>query len=74
VVHQKRYLLYSIQNLYEKFCFENEGEDVCRTTFYELRPFFVMKPKLNDREQCLCLKCSNLQVLICLKYILCADY
>jgi hypothetical protein len=58
---QIRYLLYSMTNLYEKFVSEF-GTILSKSTFCSKRPFFVCKPKINDREQCLCMRCANLQV------------
>jgi hypothetical protein len=62
-VHQIRYLQASLSTLYHKFCSEN-GALISRSTFNHMRPFFVLKPQLNDREQCMCLQCSNLQVTL----------
>jgi hypothetical protein len=33
------------------------------STFIKNRPFYCLKPKINDREQCLCKTCCNLQIL-----------
>jgi hypothetical protein len=58
---QVRYLLSTMECLYHKFTFEF-GQLMSRSSFYKLRPFYVLKPKLNDRNQCLCIQCTNLQV------------
>ena len=60
---QKRFLNFSIEFLYEKFKSEN-NEAIGRTTFFTNRPFHVIKPKVNDRDQCLCIQCCNTQVNI----------
>lgn len=66
---QKRYLNFSVDFLFEKFKSENPNSSIGRTTFYKGRPFFVVKPKINDREQCLCIQCSNTQVIIIYMHI-----
>jgi hypothetical protein len=48
--------------LYEKFLSENPTQ-ICFSTFRKGRPFFCLSPKVNDREQCLCQTCCNLQHL-----------
>jgi hypothetical protein len=60
---QIHFLNYSIDNLYHKFCSEN-GELIGKTTFRNWKPFFVIKPRVSDRKQCLCQICENLQVNI----------
>jgi len=58
---QKRFLNFSIEFLFEKFS-SKTNQEVGRSTFNANRPFFVVKPKINDREQCLCIQCANTQV------------
>ena len=41
---------------------ENLG-NISIITFRRRRPFYCLIPKVNDRQQCLCLTCSNLQHL-----------
>jgi hypothetical protein len=59
---QIRYLSDSIHNLWTRFDSEFSELSVSRTLFYYSRPFFVLQPRLSDREQCGCIKCCNLQV------------
>jgi hypothetical protein len=69
---QRRYLWYSLRTLHSKFCSEN-GEVISYATFCRLRPFYVLFPRMNNRESCVCIKCANLQVcyLIILRHIVC---
>jgi hypothetical protein len=62
IKEQIRYLNHSMDILYEKWCTEN-GCDMSRSSFYQMRPFYVLRPRLSDREQCLCGECANLQVI-----------
>jgi nitric oxide synthase oxygenase domain/subunit len=59
---QIRYLSDSINNLWDIFQAEYSDATISRTMFYRARPFYVLCPKLSDREQCGCIKCCNLQV------------
>jgi hypothetical protein len=59
---QLRYLQHNVGVLHAKFGAENPTLEVGKSTFYQNRPFFVLKPKLKDRAQCLCMKCCNIQV------------
>lgn len=61
---QNRYLSSSIGLLYEKYISENENSTVSRATFHHLRPKFVLIPKLQNRDMCLCFKCDNYQLLL----------
>jgi hypothetical protein len=62
VKEQIRYLTDTIHNLWLRFDSEYPQLAVTRTLFYASRPFYIIQPRLNDREQCGCIKCSNLQV------------
>lgn len=59
---QIRYLNDSIETLWVIFKAEYPNESVGRTIFYLHRPFYVLPPEIQDRQQCGCLKCCNLQV------------
>ena len=65
---QKRYLTFTQEVLYEKFESEYPGL-VGRSTFYNYRPFWVLRPRINDRETCLCVRCCNIQVSQSIFYI-----
>lgn len=62
--YQKRFLLSSVDDIFQKFKTENPMFPVSRATFFFLRPKFVMRPKLSDREMCLCIKCENPKLLL----------
>lgn len=57
---QKRLLRDSLKILYEKFCRETTSK-VSFSTFCRHRPFYVVRPKLSDRDSCLCKRHSNMQ-------------
>lgn len=61
---QKRYLLFPMHTLYEKFLSENPSVQISRSTFYKCKPKHVVHPRLQDRQLCLCEKCSNTQLYI----------
>lgn len=64
---QKRYLKDSIKNLHTKYI-ESGFPPVSYTTFTRLKPFWVLKPKINARDTCLCAKHANMELLMtCLK-------
>jgi hypothetical protein len=60
--HQIRYLLHSMASLHEKYLSEG-NTPICQSTFRKGRPQFCRVPKVSDRDQCLCMTCSNLQHL-----------
>lgn len=55
---QKRYLLKPIYKLYKQY--KAEGGEASLQTFYRFRPFYVVKPRLQDRNTCACIKHCNL--------------
>ena len=55
---QKRYLIDSMLNLHTKY--KQEGGKLSYATFVRLKPFYVLKPNVNDRNTCACTKHSNL--------------
>ena len=57
---QKRYLLDTIFNLYKKFMTGNFK--ISYQTFCRLRPFWVVKPKAQNRDTCLCIVHSNIDM------------
>jgi hypothetical protein len=61
---QKRYLLEGLDSLRAKFLAENPGVVISRTTFYRWKPWHVVRPKLMNREHCLCKLCTNLDLLV----------
>ncbi|XP_049886327.1 uncharacterized protein LOC126380771 [Pectinophora gossypiella] len=58
---QRRYLLDVLSNLYEKY--KKEGGKCSFSTFFKYKPFFVLSPGLTNRETCLCIKHSNMDLL-----------
>ena len=60
---QKRFLNDTLKNLYEKFMAENSSIKLSFTVFCRLKPFWVCKALLTDRETCLCKLHENLQFL-----------
>lgn len=60
---QKRVLLDSLYNLYDKFVQENKVSNISRSVFSRCRPWWVYRPKLQDRETCACIKHENFEFL-----------
>jgi len=60
---QKRFLLDTLINLYEKFRFEYPYDKISNCMFAKLRPYFVVKPTAKDRDMCLCQTHENGQLL-----------
>lgn len=57
---QKRLLTENLANLHKKFCMEFNSK-VSFAVFCRLRPFWVVRAKLTDRDSCLCKTHDNLQ-------------
>lgn len=60
--YQKRFLLRSVGALFKKFQKEHPNCKVGRSSFFKWKPLHIVKPRLNDRDQCLCKQCTNLDV------------
>lgn len=60
VKKQKRYLLDTVWNLYKKFITGNFK--ISYQTFCRLRPFWVVKPNAKNRDTCLCIVHSNIDM------------
>lgn len=64
---QKRYLLDSLKNLHRKFLSTN-SMIIGYSLFCRLRPFWVVEPKLTDRDTCACITHENINLkLVALK-------
>lgn len=57
---QNRLLTDSLKNLHNKYKAEN-NRVISFTTFYRLKPFWVVAPCENDRDTCLCKLCENMR-------------
>lgn len=72
---QKRVLLDSLYNLYNKFLQETKLSNISRSVFYRCRPWWVYRPQLKDRETCACVKHENVNFLFAaLKNVKAIDY
>lgn len=58
---QKRLLLCSVKALTSKFASET-GINLSYATLLRAKPFWVVAPKLRDRETCLCVKHENFKL------------
>ncbi|XP_049876011.1 uncharacterized protein LOC126377838 [Pectinophora gossypiella] len=58
---QKRYLLDSLKNLHKKFL-DTNALKIGYTLFCQLRPFWVVPPKLTDRDTCACILHENINL------------
>lgn len=63
VTKQKRYLLDSLQNLHKKFLQMGE-RTIGYALFCRLRPYWVIPPKVSDRETCACITHENVDLKI----------
>lgn len=60
---QKRYLLENLRNLH-KIYLTMSKYPLSYQSFCKLKPFWVLKPKVEDRETCRCLKHLNFEYLV----------
>lgn len=60
---QKGYLNDNMLNLHKAFCFEKADVKISYTTFCRLRPFWIVPPKVTDRDTCLCVIHENMALL-----------
>lgn len=60
---QKRYLLGSLKELHVKFN-ESSTFKVSYPVFCRFKPFWVIRPKINERETCACKTCTNIECLV----------
>ena len=63
VKKQKWLLLDTMRNLFDIFQCENETK-ISYTTFCKLRPFWIVQPRVQHRETCLCMRHENMQFLL----------
>lgn len=61
---QKRILVDSLYNLYDKFVEDTSITTVSRSIFYRCRPWWIYKPQKKDRETCACAKHENIAFLV----------
>nr|CAI5841458.1 unnamed protein product [Callosobruchus analis] len=59
---QKRYLLDTLRNIYKEFL--KSGHAISYSSFARLRPFWIVAPKVTDRDTCMCTMHSNIQLVI----------
>lgn len=65
---QIRYLLDNLKTLHAKYV--SEHGRISFSTFKKYRPFYVLPPKISNRDTCDCIKHSNMQFMIdILKYL-----
>lgn len=53
-IYRKRFLSDTMGNLHKRFLKENPGLNVSRSQFFKLKPFWIVRPKVTDRETCAC--------------------
>jgi hypothetical protein len=61
---QKRILQASMEALHGKFLACHPEFECSIRSFYRFRPDHIVRPKPSDRQQCLCLRCENLALLV----------
>lgn len=60
--NQKKYLLDSMKSLHEKFS-KASTYKIGYTSFCKLRPFWILQPKINGRNTCVCKIHANIEYL-----------
>lgn len=60
IIKQKRFLLDDMLKLHAKYV--SEGGKYSYTSFVRYKPFYVVHPKLTDRDTCACIRHTNLQL------------
>lgn len=60
---QKRYLLDNLKNLHRKYL-ESGFPPISYVTFTRLKPFWIVLPKVDSRDTCLCKPHANMDLLI----------
>lgn len=60
---QKRVLLAPMPVLHQKYC-NLFNSKMSLKTFRRIRPSYIVKPKISDRETCLCIKHANFEFLV----------
>lgn len=51
-------------NLHQKFCSENSNQTLSKAQFFRLRPFWIIRPKVTDRDTCACKLHENFSLKI----------
>lgn len=64
VKKQKSLLLGSLKNLYKKFCEMNKQYKISYTTFCRFRPFWVIIPRVSNRDTYACRLHANAELLV----------
>jgi len=62
ICKQKRYLHDSLKKMHRKYL-KCTGSFLSYTTFTRLKPFWVVKPNVRDRETCRCVKHANMTLM-----------
>lgn len=60
---QKRYLAAPLKEIHKKYC-EQYSSKMSFKTFQRAKPFWIIKPKLSNRNTCACCKHENFQFLL----------
>ena len=63
VKKQKRFLLHPVSELYKRFCTSHPDVNMSHSTFALLKPFWVRKARIEDRDTCLCKLHENTRLL-----------
>lgn len=60
---QKRLLLDTLKNLHKKYT-ESHEIKLSYSSFCRLRPFWIVEPRLSDRDTCACIKHANVDLIV----------
>lgn len=59
---QKRYLLNTVRNLHKKFL--KSGNIISYSLLCRLKPLWVVASKVSDRDTCMCIAHSNIELIV----------
>lgn len=59
-IYRKRALTDTLAKLHQHFLVEHPEQTVSKAQFFRLRPFWIIRPKVKDRETCACKMHENI--------------
>ena len=63
IVATKRIYIEPVRKLHQRFN-ELQETPVSLTTFYNMKPFYCLKPSEKEKQSCLCINCLNPHVIL----------
>lgn len=59
---KKRIMMKKISQIFLEFKEKNPSEKIGLTTFWKMKPFYVVPAKYSDRDTCACQRCENFEL------------